>query len=132
MIYVHVILTHTHTQTLPLSLSLSLSLAVCRIDENPNEAKIWVTSSGKDNALFSWDVWRRLPLHEVREEFHIIYCCFILLEMHNVILFCVIINPTNYSLYLSLSCTTGMSTSTTPRRNLRPPLRLSSKYTHRI
>eukprot|EP00985_Skeletonema_marinoi_P007525 scaffold3316_cov94-Skeletonema_marinoi.AAC.8 len=35
-----------------------------RIKENPDEAKIWVTSSGKDNALFSWDVWRRLPLHE--------------------------------------------------------------------
>jgi hypothetical protein len=36
-----------------------------RLQENPDEAKIWVTSSGKDNALFSWDVWRRLPLHEV-------------------------------------------------------------------
>jgi hypothetical protein len=40
---------------------------VCeRIEEYPEEAKIWVTSSGKDDTLFSWDVWRRLPLHEVR------------------------------------------------------------------
>ena len=39
---------------------------VCeRIEEHPKEAKIWVTSSGKDDTLFSWDVWRRLPLHEV-------------------------------------------------------------------
>ena len=42
---------------------------VCeRIEEYPEEAKIWVTSSGKDDTLFSWDVWRRLPLHEVRKK----------------------------------------------------------------
>lgn len=42
---------------------------VCeRIEEYPKEAKIWVTSSGKDDTLFSWDVWRRLPLHEVRKK----------------------------------------------------------------
>ena len=40
-------------------------IALYRLEENPDEAKIWVTSSGKDNALFSWEVWRRLPLHEV-------------------------------------------------------------------
>jgi hypothetical protein len=43
-----------------------------RIEENPDEAKIWVTSSGKDNALFAWDVWRRLPLHEVSIAFIIV------------------------------------------------------------
>lgn len=48
-----------------------------RIEENPDEAKIWVTSSGKDNALFAWDVWRRLPLHEVSIAFIFVDLVFI-------------------------------------------------------
>mmetsp|Transcript_32177 Transcript_32177/g.76915 ORF Transcript_32177/g.76915 Transcript_32177/m.76915 type:complete len:542 (+) Transcript_32177:211-1836(+) len=37
---------------------------VDRVEQVPHEAKIWVTSSGTENTLFSWSVWRRLPFHE--------------------------------------------------------------------
>lgn len=35
------------------------------LEEEPDEAKIWVVSSGTENTVFSWSVWRRLPIHEV-------------------------------------------------------------------
>jgi len=34
------------------------------LEEEPDEAKIWVVSSGTENTVFSWSVWRRLPIHE--------------------------------------------------------------------
>eukprot|EP00581_Thalassiosira_minuscula_P010447 CAMPEP_0183710032 /NCGR_PEP_ID=MMETSP0737-20130205/5913_1 /TAXON_ID=385413 /ORGANISM="Thalassiosira miniscula, Strain CCMP1093" /LENGTH=705 /DNA_ID=CAMNT_0025938255 /DNA_START=99 /DNA_END=2216 /DNA_ORIENTATION=+ len=38
---------------------------VCdRVEEEPNEARTWVVSSGTENTSFFWSVWRRLPLHE--------------------------------------------------------------------
>jgi len=38
---------------------------VCdRVEEEPAEARVWVVSSGTENTVFSWSVWRRLPLHE--------------------------------------------------------------------
>ncbi|KAL7438394.1 hypothetical protein ACHAXH_007614 [Discostella pseudostelligera] len=38
---------------------------VCsRIEYDPSEARVWVVSSGTENTVFSWSVWRRLPLHE--------------------------------------------------------------------
>mmetsp|Transcript_20217 Transcript_20217/g.43950 ORF Transcript_20217/g.43950 Transcript_20217/m.43950 type:complete len:567 (-) Transcript_20217:226-1926(-) len=38
---------------------------VCdRVEEEPSDAKVWVVSSGTENTVFSWSVWRRLPLHE--------------------------------------------------------------------
>lgn len=38
---------------------------VCdRVEEEPTEARVWVVSSGTENTVFSWSVWRRLPLHE--------------------------------------------------------------------
>ncbi len=36
-----------------------------RIEYNPSEARVWVVSSGTENTVFSWSVWRRLALHEV-------------------------------------------------------------------
>ena len=36
-----------------------------RVEEEPSEARTWVVSSGTENTVFSWSVWRRLPLHEV-------------------------------------------------------------------
>ncbi len=41
------------------------------LEEEPDEAKIWVVSSGTENTVFSWSVWRRLPIHEVS-------CCLLL------------------------------------------------------
>ena len=38
-----------------------------RIEYDPSEARVWVVSSGTENTVFSWSVWRRLPLHEVRK-----------------------------------------------------------------
>eukprot|EP00585_Thalassiosira_rotula_P005915 CAMPEP_0196133324 /NCGR_PEP_ID=MMETSP0910-20130528/2592_1 /TAXON_ID=49265 /ORGANISM="Thalassiosira rotula, Strain GSO102" /LENGTH=590 /DNA_ID=CAMNT_0041393037 /DNA_START=146 /DNA_END=1918 /DNA_ORIENTATION=+ len=38
---------------------------VCdRVEEEPAESRVWVVSSGTENTVFSWSVWRRLPLHE--------------------------------------------------------------------
>jgi len=38
---------------------------VCdRVEEEPLDARTWVVSSGTENTVFSWSVWRRLPLHE--------------------------------------------------------------------
>ncbi len=38
-----------------------------RVRDHPSEARTWVISSGTENTIFSWSVWRRLPLHEVRK-----------------------------------------------------------------
>ena len=38
---------------------------ILRLKEKPQEAKIWVTNSGAEGAIFICSVWRRLPLHEV-------------------------------------------------------------------
>jgi len=35
-----------------------------RVNSYPEEARIWINSSGTENTVFSWSVWRRLPLHE--------------------------------------------------------------------
>ena len=48
-------------------------LYIKRIEYNPSEAKVWVISSGTENTVFSWSVWRRLPLHEVCNVTIIIY-----------------------------------------------------------
>ncbi|KAL3778147.1 hypothetical protein ACHAW5_002221 [Stephanodiscus triporus] len=38
---------------------------VCdRVRDQPSEARTWVVSSGTELTVFSWSVWRRLPLHE--------------------------------------------------------------------
>lgn len=31
----------------------------------PEQAKIWVASTGTENTTFGWSLWRRLPIHEV-------------------------------------------------------------------
>ena len=31
----------------------------------PEQASIWVTSTGTENTTFGWSLWRRLPIHEV-------------------------------------------------------------------
>lgn len=51
----------------PLYSSLSLFTTLYRIEYDPSEARVWVVSSGTENTVFSWSVWRRLPLHEVRK-----------------------------------------------------------------
>lgn len=35
-----------------------------RVNQYPEEARVWINSSGTENTVFSWSVWRRLPLHE--------------------------------------------------------------------
>ena len=32
----------------------------------PEQASIWVASTGTENTTFGWSLWRRLPIHEVR------------------------------------------------------------------
>lgn len=34
------------------------------MNQFPEEARVWINSSGTENTVFSWSVWRRLPLHE--------------------------------------------------------------------
>lgn len=50
-------------------LNISTYIFACfaniRVEEEPSEARVWVVSSGTENTVFSWSVWRRLPLHEV-------------------------------------------------------------------
>ena len=42
------------------------AIELCR--DEVNDVKIWVTNSGdKNSTLFNWNVWRRLPIHEVSE-----------------------------------------------------------------
>lgn len=31
----------------------------------PEQASIWVASTGTENTTFGWSLWRRLPIHEV-------------------------------------------------------------------
>lgn len=38
--------------------------ALKECNENPGDARIWVKSSGTENTVFNWSVWKRLPLHE--------------------------------------------------------------------
>jgi hypothetical protein len=35
------------------------------LDVVPEQASIWVTSTGTENTTFGWSLWRRLPIHEV-------------------------------------------------------------------
>jgi len=35
------------------------------VNESPNQARVWVKSTGTQNTTFDWSLWRRLPLHEV-------------------------------------------------------------------
>ena len=44
------------------------------MEEEPSGARTWVASSGTENSVFSWSVWRRLPLHEVRASFRVLLC----------------------------------------------------------
>ena len=50
-----------------LNISTNIFCMLCniRVEEEPSEARVWVVSSGTENTVFSWSVWRRLPLHEV-------------------------------------------------------------------
>ena len=50
-----------------LNISTNIFCMFCniRVEEEPSEARVWVVSSGTENTVFSWSVWRRLPLHEV-------------------------------------------------------------------
>ena len=50
-----------------LNISTCIFCMLCniRVEEEPSEARVWVVSSGTENTVFSWSVWRRLPLHEV-------------------------------------------------------------------
>ena len=42
------------------------AIELCR--DEVNDVRIWVTNSGdKNSTLFNWNVWRRLPIHEVSE-----------------------------------------------------------------
>mmetsp|Transcript_33571 Transcript_33571/g.79161 ORF Transcript_33571/g.79161 Transcript_33571/m.79161 type:complete len:394 (-) Transcript_33571:2407-3588(-) len=34
------------------------------IESDPQQARIWVRSSGTEHTTFDWSVWRRLPIHE--------------------------------------------------------------------
>ena len=59
-------------------LSMFANLYICnfktiRVEEEPSEARTWVVSSGTENTVFSWSVWRRLPLHEVCFDYAISY-----------------------------------------------------------
>ena len=36
------------------------------IEVVPEQASIWVASTGTENTTFGWSLWRRLPIHEVR------------------------------------------------------------------
>ena len=47
---------------------------IFRVEEEPSGARTWVASSGTENSVFSWSVWRRLPLHEVRASFRVLLC----------------------------------------------------------
>uniref|UniRef100_A0A7S4I4L1 Uncharacterized protein n=1 Tax=Odontella aurita TaxID=265563 RepID=A0A7S4I4L1_9STRA len=38
------------------------AMTICR--ERPEQARIWVKSSGSDQTSFDWSVWKRLPIHE--------------------------------------------------------------------
>lgn len=38
------------------------ALRLCR--ERPDQAAVWIKSTGTDNTVFNWSVWRRLPIHE--------------------------------------------------------------------
>ncbi|KAL7519260.1 hypothetical protein ACHAWX_004047 [Stephanocyclus meneghinianus] len=40
------------------------SISTKRVNQYPEEARVWINSSGTENTVFSWSVWRRLPLHE--------------------------------------------------------------------
>lgn len=47
-----------------LKLILIQPINTCRVNSYPEEARVWINSSGTENTVFSWSVWRRLPLHE--------------------------------------------------------------------
>lgn len=38
------------------------AIRVCA--EKPKQAKTWVVSTGTDNTVFNWSIWKRLPIHE--------------------------------------------------------------------
>jgi hypothetical protein len=39
-------------------------------EENPDQVRTWVRSTGTENTTFAWSMWRRLPIHEVRISSH--------------------------------------------------------------
>lgn len=34
-------------------------------EEDPEQVRTWVKSTGTANTTFTWSMWRRLPIHEV-------------------------------------------------------------------
>jgi len=35
-------------------------------EDHPEQVRTWVRSTGTTNTTFTWSMWRRLPIHEVR------------------------------------------------------------------
>ena len=64
---------HVYSYVYFLQLQLIVIFKTIRVEEEPSEARTWVVSSGTENTVFSWSVWRRLPLHEVCFDYAISY-----------------------------------------------------------